>query len=85
VLEKGQPGFAELAVHFPEHPSARAVIRVEVTRISDSCGYGVPLMKFESDREQIDAWAARKGPEGIAEYQAAHNAESIDNLPGLRR
>ena len=83
VVEKGTPGFAELAPRFPEHPSARSVIRVSVERISDSCGYGVPLMSFERERTQMDDWAAHKGPEGIVEYQATRNAASIDGLPGL--
>src|SRR5439155_20073176 len=28
----------------------RAVVRVRVERISDSCGYGVPLMAYAGDR-----------------------------------
>ncbi|MDQ6749038.1 MAG: pyridoxamine 5'-phosphate oxidase family protein [Candidatus Dormibacteraeota bacterium] len=83
VFEKDDPGYAELAVRFPDHPSARAVVRVTVERISDSCGYGVPLMRLEAERTQMDAWAEHKGPEGILEYQATRNAESIDGLPGL--
>jgi len=83
VLEKGTDGFSELAGRFPDHPSARAVIRVNVARISDSCGYGVPLMNYDRERSQMDDWAEHKGPEGIAEYQATRNAVSIDGLPGL--
>lgn len=84
VVEKGAPGYAELAARFPDHASARAVIKVRVDRVSDSCGYGVPLMGFEAERSQMDDWAAHKGPEAIAEYQATRNAASIDGLPGLR-
>jgi hypothetical protein len=83
VVEKGAAGYAELAARFPDHPSARSVIRVAVERISDSCGYGVPLMSYERERTQLDDWAAHKGPDGIAEYQASRNAASIDALPGL--
>jgi hypothetical protein len=61
----------------------RSVIVVEAVRISDSCGYGVPLMAFDSHRPTMDEWSARKGPEGIAEYQAEKNATSLDGLPGL--
>src|SRR5215216_4543432 len=60
--------------------SRRAVIVVSVERISDSCGYGVPLMSYEGRRPHSDAWAAKKlsvgGEEAIAEYQAEHNAVS---------
>jgi predicted pyridoxine 5'-phosphate oxidase superfamily flavin-nucleotide-binding protein len=84
VIEKGEAAYPALAAHFPEHPSARAVIRVTVERISDSCGYGVPLMTFERERTQMDDWAAHKGPDGIIEYRATKNAVSIDGLPGLK-
>ncbi|MEA2684240.1 MAG: hypothetical protein QOK05_2568 [Chloroflexota bacterium] len=83
VVEKGTPGYEDLAPCFPDQPSARAVIKVTVERVSDSCGYGVPLMSYDRERTQIDDWAAHKGPDGIAEYQATRNAESIDGLPGL--
>jgi predicted pyridoxine 5'-phosphate oxidase superfamily flavin-nucleotide-binding protein len=83
AVEKGAPGYADLARNFPDHLSARAVIRVSVERISDSCGYGVPLMSYQRERSQMDDWAERKGPEGIAEYQASRNAASVDGLPGL--
>ncbi|MFN2462890.1 MAG: pyridoxamine 5'-phosphate oxidase family protein [Candidatus Dormibacteria bacterium] len=83
ALEKSSPGFVELAHRFPPHTSARAIIRVAVERISDSCGFGVPLMSYQRERTQIDAWAEHKGPQGIAEYQENHNAASIDGIPGL--
>jgi hypothetical protein len=84
AVEKGEAGFEALAARFPDHPSARSVIRVSVERVSDSCGYGVPLMAFDRERTQMDDWAAHKGPGGIAEYQATRNAQSIDGLPGLQ-
>ena len=85
VLEQGTPAFVELAPRFPSHLSARSIIRVTADRISDSCGYGVPLMSYERERTQMDDWAEHKGPDGIAEYQSTRNAVSLDGLPGLRR
>ena len=35
---------------FAERPGVRSVIRVDVDRVSDSCGFGVPLMSLEGDR-----------------------------------
>jgi hypothetical protein len=67
--------------------SRRAVIVVSVERISDSCGYGVPLMRYEGTRPHSEAWAEKRlrvhGPDGIARYQAEKNAVSIDGLPAL--
>jgi hypothetical protein len=56
---------------------------VDVTRISDSCGYGVPLFKYERERDQLPAWVERKGAEGLAQYKREKNATSIDGLPAL--
>jgi hypothetical protein len=83
VFEAGAAGFDELAARFPQYPSARAVIRVDVSRIADSCGYGVPLYRYEAERDHIGAWASRKGADGMREYRAANNARSLDGLPGL--
>ena len=79
----GSPDFEELAALFPERPGVRSVIRVAVTRVADSCGFGVPVMRFDGHRDQLDEWAARKGSVGLAEYQAQKNARSIDGLPGV--
>jgi hypothetical protein len=65
----------------------RTVIRVEVERIADSCGFGVPLMTYEGERPQSLAWAqsklAKGGPGALDEYVAEKNAVSIDGLPAL--
>ena len=63
--------------------SRRAVVLVDVTRVADSCGYGVPKMDFVENRRQLDAWARTKGDDGVAAYQAERNALSLDGLPGL--
>jgi hypothetical protein len=74
---------APLLDHFPATPGARTVIRVDVDRVSTSCGYGVPILHYERDRDQLITWAERKGPDGLAEYWSTTNAASIDELPGL--
>lgn len=79
----GDPRFPALVGHFAERPGVRSVIVVEVTGVTDSCGFGVPILRFDEERTKLDEWAARKGPQGIAEYQRQKNAASIDGLPGL--
>jgi Pyridoxamine 5'-phosphate oxidase len=83
AIEPGDAEFAGLAASFPPRDGVRAVIRIALTRISDSCGYGVPLMRFESDRKQLDAWVDRKGAEGLRQYQLDNNRVSLDGLPAL--
>lgn len=85
VIEAADAEFGALLAAFEPVPSlgVRSIIRVDVTRIADSCGYGVPLYRYEGPREQLGAWAERKGAEGIEAYMREKNAASIDGLAGL--
>jgi len=83
VVEPGADEFPHLAAQFPNYESTRAIIVVEVTRIANSCGFGVPLMQYEGDRDHSFAWAKKKGPQGLAAYKREKNWRSIDGLPGL--
>lgn len=69
--------------HFPAHMGARSIIDIEVTRISDSCGYGVPKFGNAEPREALDMWTEKKGAEALAAYRRQKNARSIDGLPAL--
>lgn len=60
-----------------------AVIVVDVHRISDSCGYGVPLMSYVGERDLLIPYMERKGPDGQAEYRRQKNRISIDGLPAF--
>jgi hypothetical protein len=73
----------ELFGRFPRHVGARAVIVVDVERVSHSCGYAVPRMTLDAPRDQLLDWADGKGPDGLTAYRAEKNATSIDGLPGL--
>lgn len=63
----------------------RAIVRVDVTRVADACGYGVPLMDHRAVRDHGERWArnriARGGDEAIAAYKRGKNRVSIDGLP----
>lgn len=83
VVTPTDSDFSSLAPSFPPNPGTRAVIRVKVTRISDSCGYAVPLFDYKSDRDTLDRWAEAKGAENLTAYREERNAKSIDGLPGL--
>ena len=93
VVSADDPRFVELyaradfdAPHGIE-AARRAVIVVEVERIADACGYGVPLMSYEGEREHAEKWAEKKlrasGESGIADYMEEKNVESIDGLPAF--
>ena len=83
VVEPHQPGFAPLQEHFPVYEGTRAIIEVDVTRISDSCGFGVPLLQFQSQRRELPAWCHKRGDEGLKIYRQEKNRRSVDGLPGV--
>ena len=88
----GDPGhdalLAEAGFEEPTVPEGRrAIVSVDVTRIADSCGYGVPLMAYEGERPHMAASKAKRlrtgGPGAFAAYEAEHNATSLDGLPAV--
>lgn len=87
VIEPTDARFEPLRAHFPDAPrlGVRSIVRVDVTRIGDSCGYGVPLYRYERQRDQLTAWAENKGAAGIEAYEREKNATSLDGLEGLHR
>ena len=84
VVEPQDVDFPALSAHWPPVPGVRAIIRIDVACISDSCGCGVPLYRFEGERPHLLTWAERKGEEGLRVYQRDKNRASIDGLPALR-
>ena len=75
--------FSQALSAFPKYDRARAIVRIAIDRVSDSCGWGVPLYDFKGERDQlirstdhlpIDKWKAKR---------YASNSVSIDGLPGL--
>jgi Pyridoxamine 5'-phosphate oxidase len=85
VVLADNPDFEGLAYRFPGGAGigVRSVIVVALRRVSDSCGYGVPLMTLEGHRPTMDQWSSRKGTDGIRQYWAEKNVASIDGLRGI--
>ena len=79
------PGYDALMANFPGFERARAVIKVQVIQVTDSCGWGVPFMAFQGERDQLQTYVAHKDEAEWREGRYAKNAISIDGLPGLVR
>ncbi len=93
---KGRPlaeGSAEYAALLPRFsldedalPLARGIVVVEVERIADSCGFGVPRMELVAERDQLARWSeqqrAKHGAAWKQRYMSEKNTASIDGLPG---
>jgi hypothetical protein len=85
VVQFDEPGFEKELSHFPGITRARNIIFVDIERIADSCGWGVPFYEFKGEREQLRRWVDNRPLEEWAERRYVSNAESIDGLPGLQR
>lgn len=81
-LEPGTEGFENLNSEF-EIESLRGIVSVDLKRISDSCGYGVPKYDFVEDRRALPKWCDSLTSEKMSEYQEKNNSTSIDGLPGI--
>jgi hypothetical protein len=90
AIPEDDPEYAALLPEFAlpgEHvPLARGMVMVDVTRIADSCGFGVPRMELAAERDQLLRWSeGQQGKHGDgwkARYMGANNVTSIDGLPG---
>ena len=83
ALLPDSPEFAALKPQFPDYAGTRAIIRVRLDRIGDSCGYAVPNMEYTGDRDTLVRWAENKGDDALRDYRIKKNAHSLDGLPGL--
>lgn len=93
VIWPSEPRFHELTDHAgfagltEVREAQRAIVVVEVARIAESCGYGVPLMEHVGEREHFDLSKRKRlrtlGSQGMGDSQTARNARSIDGLPAV--
>lgn len=83
VVSRYDEEYDDLVSRFDDLPGARAVVVVDIERISDSCGYGVPLMELVGERDLLPPYFTRKGVAGSAEYRRRKNRASIDGLPAF--
>ncbi|GGM23507.1 pyridoxamine 5'-phosphate oxidase [Micromonospora sonchi] len=81
--------FPALVARFPDiDPTAhglRAVIVVHAELIRDTCGYAVPFMTYDADRDLHARRFAREDDASLSAYFTGkdHVARSLDGLPGL--
>jgi hypothetical protein len=78
-----EPGFAEKMSLFPDFSRARAVVTVSITKVADSCGWGVPFFAYRGERDQLRRWVDDKPEDEWKARRYESNTLSIDGLPGL--
>jgi hypothetical protein len=82
-IEPHDDGFSELLAKFPEMPTARNIVSINVERIIDSCGFGVPLYEFRQHRDSLNNYFSKQSEEDILNYRRNRNSKSLEGLPGL--
>jgi hypothetical protein len=70
---------------FPDVGAARAIIRLSIQRIGDSCGWGVPKYEYKGMRDQYPKYMKQVGQVGLRRAQLKSNMTSINGLPGLKK
>ena len=86
---RDDPRWRDLVGHFPDIDTSvhglRAIVVVHAELIRDTCGYAVPFMTYDGDRDLHARRFAREDDASLDAYFAGkqHVASSIDGLPGL--
>ncbi|MEO0441644.1 MAG: pyridoxamine 5'-phosphate oxidase family protein [Pseudomonadota bacterium] len=86
IYGKGVPvlpqdsGWDELAGHFEILPGTRQIFDIRVESVQTSCGYGVPHMTLERERETLVKYHAQTDEDEWFQKVRA-NDSSIDGLP----
>ena len=73
-------GWGDLATHFTLLPGTRQIFDVAVEQVQTSCGWGVPHMTFDSERETLSKYH-RQHDEAARFAKYAVRTQSIDGLP----
>lgn len=81
IVRPEDPAWPMMLSNFTPTPGQRQIIVVDIESIQTSCGFSIPFYEYQGPREQLVHWAEVKGEEGLAEYRAKKNHQSIDGLP----
>lgn len=72
--------WAALAGHFTLLPGTRQIFDIVVESVQTSCGWGVPVMTLDQEREALVKYHAQSDP-AKWEAKVAGRTRSIDGLP----
>jgi hypothetical protein len=72
--------WAEISSHFRLLPGTRQIFDIAIESVQTSCGWGVPLMRTEQDRETLVKYHAGQNPADWAQKYSSRTL-SIDGLP----
>lgn len=73
-------GWADLAQHFTLLPGTRQIFSFTVDSVQTSCGWGVPVMTLDKERETLSKYHRSYDP-ATRMAKIADRIQSIDGLP----
>ena len=78
VLHTGDSQWSKYMELFPPATGARQIFILDIDLVQSSCGFSVPLLSYEGDREILTNWTDKKGSEGVRDYWEERNQISLD-------
>ena len=81
VIHPRDPEWETLSARLPPLPGARQIFDLTIDLVQSSCGMAVPLFDYVEDRDQLNAWAEKKGDAAVRQYWRDKNRTSLDGLP----
>lgn len=73
-------GWDDLAQHFEMLPGTRQIFDITIGSVQTSCGWGVPVMQYERERDTLKKAHRQTDPEAWL-ARTAGRTRSIDGLP----
>ena len=73
-------GWSALLSQFTVLPGTRQIFVVDIGSVQTSCGWGVPLMLFDKERQTLSKYHAQQDP-GERLVKISGRTKSIDGLP----
>ena len=74
------PEWEQLSANFNLLPGTRQIFDIAVQSVQTSCGWGVPVMELEKERQTLVKYHAQSDPEKWAK-KMSQRTTSIDGLP----
>ncbi len=81
AINPGDDEWDAHASHFPPHRGARQIFDVQVDMVQTSCGWGVPFMDFNRDRDTMQKYIDGKTDQGFRDSWVKNNAVTLDGKP----
>lgn len=81
TIHPNHPDWNSCAKLIPAPISARQYFKLKIDLVQTSCGFTVPLMDYQQDRDILEKWAENRGEDGVRKYWQDKNTTSIDGFP----